>query len=165
MTKETNAPNDTYRKVVGWILAVVGALMLVGGGVAYGAVSAQLKDQNMVIPGDAPSNAGKTVAGPITAWSMQEIISIHADHATDGLSYAELGTVVDEMKEEYGDDSEEAAAAQGQRDLQQSASFLRASIFTSILAFGVSLLAMGAGFTALLAGTVFIRRPKAVSAQ
>ncbi len=141
------------------MITVLGAVMLVAGIVAYGTVGSQLKSQHLVVPGDAPSNAGKAVSGPFTAWSMQEVIGIHADHATDGLSYADLGTVVDEMKEQYGEDSDEAAEAQGMRNTQMNASFLRASLFTSILAFGVSLLVIGTGLGIFLTGTVFLRHP------
>ncbi len=63
-------------------------------------------------------------------------------------------------KEEFGDDSEEAAALQAQRDTQMNASFLRASLFTSILAFGVSLLAMGTGVVTILGGVVSVQSSK-----
>lgn len=152
---------DNYRSTVGWILAVIGALMIVSGIVAWFMVAGQLKAQHMTVPDDASSNAGKVVAGPFTAWSMQEIIGHHAENATGGLTYAELGQVVNEAKEQYGDDSEEAAAAQGQRNTAMNASFLRTSLFTSVLAFGVSLLVVGTGVSVLLAGTVFLRKPQA----
>lgn len=160
---QTNAveAKDTYRSVIGIIMIVVGAAMLIGGAIAWFAVSSNLKAEAMTVPGDAPSNAGASVAGPLTAWSMQEIINIHAADATDGLTYAELGTVVNDAKAEFGEDSEEAAAAQGIRNTAMNASLLRASLFTSILAFGVSLLAMGTGVAILLGGTVFIRRTPA----
>lgn len=106
----------------------------------------------MTVPGDAPSNAGKTVAGPFTAWSMQEIIAIHADRSLEGETYATLGSKVDEAKEQFGEDSEEAAELQGMRNLAQSAACLRASLFTSILAFGVSFLVIGVGVTTVITG-------------
>ena len=92
-------------------MIVIGALMLIGGVVAWFAVSANLRVENMTVPGDASSNAGKSVAGPMTAWSMQTTIHKHALAATDGLTYAELGESVNAAKEEFGDDSPEAAAA------------------------------------------------------
>ena len=153
---------DTYRTVVGWLLAVAGAVMAIVGIVAWVMVGAQLKAQHMTVPDDANSNAGKTVAGPFTAWSMQETIGKHANNATDGLTYAELGDVVNQAKEEFGEDSPEAAAAQGIRTTALNASLLRSSLFTSILAFGVSLLAFGTGAVTLLGGTVILRRPNEV---
>ncbi|WP_350258444.1 hypothetical protein [Scrofimicrobium sp. R131] len=143
-------------RIIGIILIVAGAIMLVSGGVAWGAVSSQLKVQQMVVPDDAPSNAGKAVAGPFTAWSMQEIINIHAEHSTEGETYATLGDKVNEAKAEFGDDSEEAAKLQALRNTAQSAAFLRASLFTSILAFGVSALVMGLGVTTAITGAGFV---------
>ncbi|MFZ1382589.1 MAG: hypothetical protein WAS54_07390 [Scrofimicrobium sp.] len=160
MATTVAAEKSGYRKFVGWALTTIGIVMIVAGTSAWFVVGGQLKSQDMSVPGDAMSNAGKPVAGPITAWSMQETIQMHADKATDGQTYAELGTVVNEAKEQYGEDSEEAAAAQGLRNTQMNASFLRASLFTSILAYGVSLLVVGTGVSVLLAGTVFLQRRK-----
>ncbi len=148
--KASNAP-----RVIGILLVIFGVIMIVAGSVAWGATSSQLKVQEMVVPGDAPSNAGKPVAGPLTAWSMQEIIDIHSSHSLDGETYATLGEKVDQAKEEFGEDSDEAAELQGMRNLAQSASFLRASLFTSVLAFGVSFLVIGLGITTTLTGVGF----------
>lgn len=157
-TTTGGANAGTYRSVVAWIMIVVGALMMIGGIVAWFAVSANLRVENMTVPEDASSNAGKSVAGPLTAWSMQEIIHHHALTATDGLTYAELGDKVNEAKEQYGDDSDEAAAAQGLRNTAMNSSFLRGSLFTSILAFGVSALAFGTGLVSTLGGTIALPR-------
>lgn len=158
MSQQAVAKRSGYRTVVGGILVAIGTAMLIVGIVAWFAISGQLKAQHMTVPDDALSNGGKVVSGPLTAWSMQEIISVHAGKATDGKTYAELGQVVDEAKEQYGEDSEEAAKAQGQRNTAMNASFLRSSLFTSILAFGVSLLAMGTGVAVGLTGTAFLVR-------
>lgn len=123
----------------------------------------------MTVPADASSNAGKQVAGPFTAWSMQEIIGKHADNSTGGLSYAELGEVVNEAKEQYGEDSPEAAEAQNARNTAQTASFLRSSLFTSVLAFGVSFLMIGLGVTTGITGFALLSisdpKPKKVEAS
>ena len=147
-----------YRTISAWIMIVIGALMLIGGVVAWFAVSANLRVENMTVPGDASSNAGKSVAGPMTAWSMQTTIHKHSLAATDGLTYAELGESVNAAKEEFGDDSPEAAAAQGLRNTAMNASFLRGSLFTSILAFGVSALAAGTGVIGVLGGAALLPR-------
>ena len=156
-TETTTTQPDTKNRggaarVLGILLVIAAVIMLVAGGVAWGAVSGQLKAQNMTVPADASSNAGKQVAGPFTAWSMQEIIGKHADNTTDGLSYAELGDVVNAAKEEFGEDSPEAAADQSTRNTAQTASFLRSSLFTSVLAFGVSFLVLGLGVTTGITG-------------
>lgn len=157
MTSTTaNSQPSSAARVIGVILMIIGVIMIVSGAIAWGATSSQLKAQQMSVPGDAHSNAGKTVAGPFTAWSMQDTINMHATESLDGETYATLGTKVDEAKEAYGEDSDEAAALQNQRNLAQSASFLRASLFTSVLAFGVSFLVIGTGITAALTGWGFI---------
>ena len=46
----------------------------------------------------------------------------------------------------------EAAAAQGKRTTMMNASFLRASLFTSVVAFGVAVLVMGLGLLFILVG-------------
>ena len=48
--------------------------------------------------------------------------------------------------------TEAAAAAQGQRTTHMNASFLRASLFTSVVAFGVAALVMGVGLLFVLLG-------------
>lgn len=150
---------DGYRTFVGWVLTAVGALMMIGAVIAWITIGSQLSAQKMTVPDDSPSNAGRAVAGPLTAWSMQEIIQHHANKISDGQTYAELGKVVNEAKEKYGDDSKEAADAQGLRNTQMNAAFLRASLFTSVLSYGVALLALGTGFSVLLAGTAFLKKP------
>ncbi len=156
----TSTNPGVYRTVVAWIMIVVGALMMIGGVVAWFAVSANLRVEHMTVPDDASMSQGATVAGPISAWAMQGIIQKHALGATGGLTYAELGAAVNEAKAEFGDDSPEAAQAQGLRTTAMNASFLRGSLFTSILAFGVSALATGTGLMGLLGGTVLLPRRK-----
>lgn len=166
MSQESSSkPSGTYPKVAAWIMVVVGALMMLGGVVAWFAVSSNLRVEEMTVPGDAASNAGKTVSGPMTAWSMQETIHKHAMSATDGRTYAQLGDDVNAAKEEFGDDSEEAAAAQGLRNTAMNASFLRGSLFTSILAFGVAALATGTGLIGVLGGTSLLQRKQSAVKQ
>lgn len=161
MSQDTPTANkNIYRTVAAWIIVVIGALMVIGGIVAWAAVSANLRAENMTVPADATSNAGKQVAGPFTAWSMQEIIHHHAMSATDGLTYADLGDTVNAAKDEFGDDSPEFAAAQDLRNTAMTASFLRSSLFTSVLAFGVSALATGTGAMGVLGGTAVLVRKK-----
>lgn len=155
MTESSTKKSGAFPRIVGILLMLAGAVMLVAGGIAWGTISGQLKAENMTVPDDAPSNAGKVVAGPFTAWSQQEIISIHANGITEGRSYAELGTAVNEAKEQYGEDSEEAAALQGIRNTAMNASLLRTSLFASILSFGVAFLVMGLGISTGLTGAAF----------
>ena len=53
--------------------------------------------------------------------------------------------------------TEQAAAAQGQRNTVMNGSFLRASLFSSVIAYGVSALVMGLGVMFLAIGFAFQR--------
>lgn len=79
----------------------------------------------------------------ISAYSQADIINHHALEASEGKTYAELGALAGKAKADG--DQELADKYQGQRDTVMTASFLRASLFTSVLAFGVAALVMGLG--------------------
>ena len=96
-------------------------------------VSSTLAEQNIVTPDDA-CLAGRQVSGPFTAYCQAEIIQVHTLEATGGMTYAEL-------------DREDPV-----REVAMDSSFLQASLFTSILAFGVSAMAMAVGILFILIG-------------
>ena len=93
-------------------------------------------------------------------------LGIHCQSNPDGARERPrilCSVLVNEAKEQYGDDSEEAAELQAMRNTQMNASFLRASLLTSVIASGVSLLAIGTGAVSVLAGAAFLaRRPQVV---
>jgi hypothetical protein len=119
---------------VGIIVMVVGAIFAVAGVVTYFVVSNELANENITVSEDATYFAGKDVTGPFTAYSEAETISKHALEATGGKTYAELDR----------EDPLRATAMQ--------ASFLRASLFTSVVAFGVAALAAVLGVMLVLIG-------------
>lgn len=126
--------NVKSTKLVALIMMVLGAVMVVSGGVTYSMVNTALKDERITVSEDATRYAGELVAGPFTAYEQANIIEKHALEATGGKTYAELDR----------EDPLRAVAMNG--------SFLRASLFTSVVAFGVSVLVMGVGFMFILAG-------------
>jgi hypothetical protein len=105
---------------------ILGILLVVGGVATWWVVADTLGDQKITTSEDA-CLADRHVADPFTAYCQAKVIDKHALDATGGLRYAELGR----------DDPLRATAAQ--------ASFLQASLFTSILAFGVAAMAAGMG--------------------
>jgi hypothetical protein len=121
-------------KVIAILLYVAGAIMLVGGAGTWYTVSTQLAAENITVTDDAPCQQGQDVNGPLEAYCMAEIINTHALEATGGKTYAEL-------------DREDPLRA-----VAQSASFLRASLFTSVVAFGVAAFAMGIGVVSIMIG-------------
>lgn len=100
-------------------------------------------DEKIVVPDDAAFLAGDDVNGPFSAYAQADIISTHALAASEGKTYAELGELAG--KATADGDEELAAQYQGQRDTVMQASFLRASLFTSVLAFGVAAMVIGLG--------------------
>ncbi len=121
-------------KVVG-ILGILGGIaLIVVGLVVWIMVSSQLRAENITIPDDAIAFQGQTVAGPFTAYVQADIIQHHALEASGGKTYAQL-------------DREDPV-----RDTMMNASFLRASLFTSVVSFGVAVFAMGVGILAIMFG-------------
>ena len=81
-------------KLIGLLSLLAGLIMLIAGVTTWALVTSQLKSENITVPADAASNAGKQVGGPFTAWSQAEIIKEHALHGADNKTYAELGAEI-----------------------------------------------------------------------
>ena len=121
-------------RVLGLVSIIIGAVMIIAGAVTWGMVSTKLAAENITVSADAPMLAGARVTGPIEAFVQADVINGHALKATGGKTYAELGK----------DDPLRATAMNG--------SFLRSSLFTSVIAFGVALFAIGVGALAIVLG-------------
>lgn len=122
------------RKVASLTAIIVGVLMVVAGVVTWIVVSTTLADQKITVSDDANCAAGDDVNGPISAYCQADIIDHHAREATGGKTYAEL-------------DQDDPL-----RETAMTASFLQASLFTSVVAFGVALMAIGVGLVLALIG-------------
>lgn len=147
------ATNTRITRIIAAVIGIIGAVMLVGGGVAWTMVSSQLADQNMTVSPYSEENpgkyAGEVVDGPITAWAQADVIDTHALEATGGKTYAEM-------------DREDPV-----RPTAMNGALLRGALFTSVLAFGVSFMAGGVGLTLiLLAAGLFVatKQPKVATA-
>ena len=112
---------------------VIGVLMILGGAVTWFLVSDMLGEQAIVTPEDA-CLPNSEVDGPFTAYCQAVVIQEHSLEATGGLTYAEL-------------DREDPL-----RDTAMNASFLQASLFTSVVAFGVAAMAIAIGVLFVLIG-------------
>jgi hypothetical protein len=121
-------------RIVGIFAIIGGVIMIIAGVVTYFEVQDQLKDEKIIVSDDAENFAGDPVDGPLTAYAEAEVIKKHALEASGGKTYAELDQ----------DDPTRATV--------QSASFLRASLFTSVVAFGVAVLVVGLGILFILVG-------------
>jgi hypothetical protein len=125
-------------KIVAVINIAAGALMIVLGVATYYLVQRELADENIVVADDADNFAGDPVEGPLTAYSQAMVIKEHALEIGGGLTYAELPQ----------DDPA--------RETVMDASFLRASLFTSVVAFGVAALVAGLGVMFILLGLALL---------
>lgn len=138
----------TYSKAVrliGILAIIAGAVMIIAGGVTWMTVRSQLVAENIVIPDDAMAFQGNIVNGPIDAYVQADIINTHALEASGGKTYAEL-------------DREDPARATA-----MNGSFLRTSLFSSVIAFGVAAFAAGIGLLMILMGWALLKlAPKTV---
>ncbi|GAA4902965.1 hypothetical protein GCM10025789_22220 [Tessaracoccus lubricantis] len=134
-------------KLVGILSIIAGIVLIVAGAVTWGTVASQLKAEAITVPGDSTfmngAYAGKEVSGPLSAFAQADTINMHALKASEGKTYAELGTMAREA--EAAGDTAAAEEFNKQRTTVMNGSFLRASLFTSVVAFGVAALVMGLG--------------------
>ena len=130
-------------RIAGIVSFIAGVIMLVSGAFAWGITSTQLASENITVAADAPAFAGSKVTGPLTAFYQAEAVKQHTRAASNGLTYAELGAKVQEAKD--AGDTATAEKLQQTRTMVETGNFVRASLLTSVMAFGVSALVMGAG--------------------
>jgi hypothetical protein len=121
-------------RIVAIVSFVAGGVMLVLGVITYFVVQRELTDEKIVVSDDAANFAGEPVEGPFTAYAEAMVIKDHALDAGGGQTYAQLPQ----------DDPA--------RETVMNASFLRASLFTSVVAFGVAVLVAGLGLMFILFG-------------
>jgi hypothetical protein len=129
-------------RTIGIITMVAGIVFAVVGAVAYIAVQQTLADQKIVVADDADFLAGDEVDGPFSAYAQAMVIGEHAKDIGGGKTYAELPR----------DDPN--------RDAVMDAAFLQASLFTSVVAFGVAAMAFVLGIVLALIGRALMHAQK-----
>jgi hypothetical protein len=122
------------RRTASTLSIVLGSLLIIGGVATWVVVSTTLADQKITVSDDASCLAGDEVDGPFSAYCQATVIDKHALEATGGLRYAELGR------------------EDPKRETAMTASFLQASLFTSVVAFGVAAMAIAVGVLFFLIG-------------
>jgi hypothetical protein len=126
--------SPTRVRVISTLVIVVGAILIVAGVVTWFAVRSQLAAEHITVSQDASAFAGDEVDGPFTAYVEANTIEKHALDATGGKTYAEL------------------AQNDPKRQTAMTASFLRASLYTSVVAFGIAAMAAAIGVVLILIG-------------
>jgi len=155
-------------------IIVVGALMVGIGITTYAITSSQLNAQHVTVAAvtsESPGRlAGHKMNDPFTALAQINAIHHHSMDATGGKTYGQLGNVATSDGKTYSRDVTAAASTDGvahsageplsradattyaARSTAQQASFLEASIYVSVLAFGVSTLIIGLGVVIAIIG-------------
>lgn len=128
-----------HLKALAIVVMVFGMIFAVAGTGTWIAVSANLKAEKITVSQDAAAFGGQLVDTPWEAWAQADIINKHALKASDGKTYSEL-------------DKENPV-----RETMMNGSFLRASLFTSVVAFGVALLVLGLGVVFIITGEALRR--------
>ena len=134
MTTTTETEGSKGVRVIGLITLIAGIIFLVAGIGTWIAVANNLAAENITVSDDAKAFGGELVDTPWEAWFQADIINTHALESSGGKTYAELPR-------------EDPARA-----TMMDASFLRASLFTSVVAFGVAALVVGLGIVFILVG-------------
>ena len=137
----------THKRIglLGTLVIVAGMLLAVSGAGTWAMVQTSLADEQITVADDAARFGGELVDGPLTAYYQADIIEHHALEASGGQTYAEL-------------DREDPV-----REVVMNGSFLRASLFTSVVSFGIAAMAMGLGLVFVLVGLALrlLSRPAA----
>ena len=132
-------PSTGPLRLLSILVIAAGAVLIVAGVVTWFVVRDQLAAEKIVVSDDAPFLSGQDVNGPFSAYAEAEAINDHALEASGGQTYAEL-------------DREDPT-----RETVMTASFLRASLFTSVVSFGVAFFAFGLGIILILVGWSLLR--------
>ena len=125
---------DRRVTLLGTLVLVAGIFLGLSGAGTWALVQTSLSDERVTVAEDASWFAGEKVDGPFTAYAEAEIIEKHALESSGGKTYAEL-------------DREDPVRA-----TVMNGSFLRASLFTSVVSFGIAAMAMGLGIVFALIG-------------
>ena len=121
------------RTFASWMSIVFGIVMVVAGVITWIVVTTTLADQQITTSSDA-CLPDREVRDPFTAYCQADVIDKHVKEATGGKTYAEL-------------DQDDPL-----RETAMTGSFLQASLFTSVVAFGVALMAVGVGVMFVIVG-------------
>lgn len=142
--------NTKPLKLAGVVSLIMGILFTLTGAITWGVITSQLSAERITVPADAAFMQGAKVQDPLSALAQADIINTHALKASGGMTYAELGAAATAAKN--AGDTAKADELTKQRTTVMNGSFLRASLFTSVVAFGVAAMAIGVGIVFILLG-------------
>jgi len=174
-------------KFLSIFVGILGVLMIVIGVSVYAFASSQLASQNITVEAVTDDNPGyfynDPVRGPFTAMAQASAIRQHADASTGGKTFGELPNVASSDGKTYRSDvtmdnttdgqthkagdplSAADAKVYAERTTTQEASFLEASLFVSVIAFGVGALIVGLGLTFIVVSLALVSTVKRLTPQ
>jgi hypothetical protein len=120
--------------LLGTLVIAAGILLGLSGAGTWALVQTSLSAEHITVSADAAHFGGQQVNGPLTAYYQADIIKHHSLTASGGKTYAQLDK------------------ADPVRATVMNGSFLRASLFTSVVSFGIAAMAMGLGLIFVLIG-------------
>jgi len=126
-------------RVLSLLVIIAGVILIAAGAVTWFVVADQLGNEHIVVSDDASHFAGSDVQDPLTAYAQANTIRKHALEASGGKTYAQL------------------AQDDPVRQTVMTASFLRVSLFTSVVSFGVAAFAFVMGVLMVIVGYVLRR--------
>ena len=130
----STATTDRRVSLLGTLVVAAGLILSLSGAATWVFVQSSLAGESITVAEDAARFGGQQVDGPLTAYYEADIIEKHALEASKGKTYAEL-------------DREDPVRATVMNGI-----FLRASLFTSVVSFGIAAMAMGLGIVFVLIG-------------
>lgn len=133
---ELSTPKARMFTIVALFAIIVGAFSAIGGLFGIGYTYQQAAVENITTPDDAVF-AEAPVRGPLTLWSQSEVITRHQLDRTEGLRYAEMPRLVEQVDPEtgevvMGEDGEPVMVPN-----QTRLSWIDATALTTVLGLGI----------------------------
>ena len=151
----TSSSSASVLRRVGGLAVAAGSLFTAAGVGAWITVTKQLREEKIVVPGNAPVLAGEPVQDPATAYVEALVIKNNAERGAEGRTFADISEAL--RKVESGSDEERKL--RGQSASLSTAAALRTSLMKPVLAYGVSAFAAGVGVFLAVVGTQLRREP------
>lgn len=152
------ASGQRFMRAAAVISPLIGGALLAAGATSWQLITRQLTAERITVTDDADLLAGKAVRGPVSAYAEAEVIQKHALQSSEGLTYADLAEKAYAASE--AGDEKEAAKWREASETAMQASLLRSSLYTSVLAYGVSALAIATGAAQVASGFALGRLAK-----
>lgn len=126
--------SNRVTRLLGILVIAAGIVLSLSGIGTWAVVRSSLAAEHITVSADAAHFGGTQVKGPLSAYYQADIIKHHSLEASGGKTYAQL------------------AKTDPVRTTVMTGSFLRASLFTSVVSFGIAAMAMGLGVIFVLIG-------------